>query len=80
MFFFFFQEIAGSYLTPETSQNMEATCFAIPATERISGPKVMVSEEELGVSTWTMENNLETQNLFPTNPLIQHIYPNKVNF
>ena len=43
-------------------------------------PKVMVSEEELGVSTWTMENNLETQNLFPTNPLIQHIYPNKVNF
>ena len=43
-------------------------------------PKVMVLEEELGVSTWTMENNLETQNLFPTNPLIQHIYPNKVNF
>ena len=48
---FFFQEITGSYLTPETSQNMEATCFAIPATERISGPKVMVSEDY----TWTME-------------------------
>jgi len=46
-----YAEIAGSYLTPETSQNMEATCFAIPATERISGPKVMVSEDY----TWTME-------------------------
>ena len=60
MFFFFFQEIAGSYLTPETSQNMEATCFAIPATERISGPKVMVSEDY----TWTMERITQWVSIF----------------
>ena len=60
MFFFFFQEIAGSYLTPEPSQNMEATCFAIPATERISGPKVMVSEDY----TWTMEGITQWVSIF----------------